>query len=289
MAFHKLANVSAPLKGQNPQNREKRVSITSKEGHFKSKNPHFLVEPCRKLGIFWLKVSFSEVMGKWSFWPRNFFLRILTSVGGGRVLQWNLNRFKGERCVSTPCLLAPPFCWTKFPKNDAKFETEFPKLPFSGAKKEPKPKLLSPDIFWWGGGLSREGVGAKKFGMSLETQGIKFFWAGYPGILPGYPGSARKVWEKKFGFNFGPYLQKPFRDPFKDPSKTLLGSRGPVAGNESLDPKFKDFEGAFVGGIQRCDSNCNFQRRTKGEETQGRGKHTIKPLPKNGFGPPLVM
>ena len=40
-------------------------------------------------------------------------------------------------------------------------------------KKEPKPKLLSPDIFWWGGGLPREGVGAKKFGMSLETQGIK--------------------------------------------------------------------------------------------------------------------
>ena len=64
---------------------------------------------------------------------------------------------------------------------------------YSGTKKEPKPKLLSPDIFWWGGGLPREGVGAKKFGMSLETQGIKLFWAGYPGILPGYPGSARKV------------------------------------------------------------------------------------------------
>ena len=29
------------------------------------------------------------------------------------------------------------------------------------------------------------------------------------------------------------------------------------------------------------------QRKTKGwGETQGRGKHTIKPLPKNGFGPP---
>ena len=41
----------------------------------------------------------------------------------------------------------------------------------SGTKKEPKPKLLSPDIFWWGGGLPREGVGAKKFGMSLETPG----------------------------------------------------------------------------------------------------------------------
>ena len=40
----------------------------------------------------------------------------------------------------------------------------------SGKKKEHKPKLLGPDIFWWGGGLPREGVGAKKFGMSLETQ-----------------------------------------------------------------------------------------------------------------------
>ena len=43
----------------------------------------------------------------------------------------------------------------------------------SGTKKEPKPKLLSPDIFWWGRGLPREGVGAKKFDTSLETQGIK--------------------------------------------------------------------------------------------------------------------
>ena len=29
-----------------------------------------------------------------------------------------------------------------------------------------------------------------------------------------------------------------------------------------------------------------YQRETKGGGTQGRGKHTIKPLPKNGFGPP---
>ena len=63
----------------------------------------------------------------------------------------------------------------------------------SGKKKEPKPKLLSPDIFWWGGGLPRERVGAKKFDTSLETQGNQTFWAGYPGILPGYPGIARKV------------------------------------------------------------------------------------------------
>ena len=64
---------------------------------------------------------------------------------------------------------------------------------FSGTKKEPKPKLFGPDIFRWGRGLPRERVGAKKFGMSLETQGNHTFWAGYPGILPGYPGGARKV------------------------------------------------------------------------------------------------
>ena len=63
-------------------------------------------------------------------------------------------------------------------------------------KSGTKPKLWSPDIFWWGRGLPYEGVGAKKFGMPLETREIKLL-AGYPGILLGYPGGARKVWEKK--------------------------------------------------------------------------------------------
>ena len=57
-------------------------------------------------------------------------------------------------------------------------------LPISQAlkKKKPKPKLLSPDIFQWGGGLPRERVGAKKFGMSLETRGIKLFCRDIPGF-----------------------------------------------------------------------------------------------------------
>ena len=63
----------------------------------------------------------------------------------------------------------------------------------SGRKKEPKPKLFGPDIFGRGGGLPREGVGAKKFRYAPRNQGNQTFLAGYPGILPGYPGSARKV------------------------------------------------------------------------------------------------
>ena len=69
----------------------------------------------------------------------------------------------------------------------------------SGTEKEHKPKLLSPDIFWRGRGLPREGVGAKKLSMSLETREIKLFGQDVPGFcwdipaVPGYPGGARKV------------------------------------------------------------------------------------------------
>ena len=74
----------------------------------------------------------------------------------------------------------------------------------SGTKKEPKPKLLSPDIFWWGGGLPREGVGAKKFGMSLETQGIKLLWRDIPGFCRDIPEAPEKFEKKMFGFNSRP-------------------------------------------------------------------------------------
>ena len=40
--------------------------------------------------------------------------------------------------------------------------------------KRAQTKLLSPDIFRWGSDLPREGVGAKKFGMSLETRKSNF-------------------------------------------------------------------------------------------------------------------
>ena len=60
-----------------------------------------------------------------------------------------------------------------FPKNGAKNAAKNPPVApaFFRQEKEPKPKLLGPDIFGRAGGLPRERVGAKKFGMSLETQG----------------------------------------------------------------------------------------------------------------------
>ena len=76
----------------------------------------------------------------------------------------------------------------------------------SGTKKEPKPKLLSPDIFWWGGGLPREGVGAKKFGMSLETQWIKLVWRDIPEFCWDIPEAPKKFEKKMFGFNSRPLL-----------------------------------------------------------------------------------
>ena len=51
---------------------------------------------------------------------------------------------------------------------DAKLNNPLPALRLLREEKEPKPKLLGPDILRWGGGLPREGVGAEKFGMSRE-------------------------------------------------------------------------------------------------------------------------
>ena len=65
---------------------------------------------------------------------------------------------------------------------------------FSGKKKGPKPKIYGPDIFWWGGGLLREGVGAKKFGMFFETHGNQTFGRDIPGFCRDIPGAPeRKV------------------------------------------------------------------------------------------------
>ena len=84
----------------------------------------------------------------------------------------------------------------------------------SGTKKEHKPKLLSPDIFRWGRGLPREGVGAKKFGMSLETREIKLFGRDIPEFCRDIPAVPEKFEKKKFVFNFWP-LKNPANFPPK--------------------------------------------------------------------------
>ena len=64
-------------------------------------------------------------------------------------------------------------------------------------------KRTQTQTFWSGylqvgWGLPREGVGCKKFGMSIEAQRNQTFWRDIPGFLPGYPGGSRKVWEKVY-------------------------------------------------------------------------------------------
>ena len=72
----------------------------------------------------------------------------------------------------------------------------------SGKKKEPKPKLVGTAIFGWGGGLPSEGLGAEKFGMSLETRETKLFWRDIPGFCQDIPEVPEKFEKKKFVFNF---------------------------------------------------------------------------------------
>ena len=68
--------------------------------------------------------------------------------------------------------LLPMVCKRWFPNSGSSLVRRAnSRTQLSGEKKEPKPKLLDPDIFGWGGGLPREWVGAKKFGMCLGTQG----------------------------------------------------------------------------------------------------------------------
>ena len=72
----------------------------------------------------------------------------------------------------------------------------------SGKKKEPKPKLFGPDIFQWGRGLPREGVGAKKFGMFLETREIKLFGRDVPAKSRwDIPAAPEKFEKKRFVFD----------------------------------------------------------------------------------------
>ena len=57
----------------------------------------------------------------------------------------------------------------------------------SDKKRGPKPKLFGPDIFGWDEGLPCEGVGAKRFGLSFETQENQTFWQDIPGFCRDIP------------------------------------------------------------------------------------------------------
>ena len=86
-----------------------------------------------------------------------------------------------------------------------KSKTEHWRVQISFTKKEHEPKLLSPDIFRWGRGLPREGVGAKKFDMSLETRETKHFWRDIPGFCRDIPEAPEKFEKTNLCSIFGPY------------------------------------------------------------------------------------
>ena len=60
-------------------------------------------------------------------------------------------------------------------------------------KRNPNPNFPVWISSGGGRGLPREGVGAKKCGMSLETRAIKRFWRDIPGSCRDIPGAAQKV------------------------------------------------------------------------------------------------
>ena len=155
----------------------------------------------------------------------------------------------------------------------------------SGTKKEPKPKLLSPDIFRWGRGLPHERVGGQRFRYAPRNQGNQTFLAGYPGIWPGYPGVPEKFEKKKFGFNFSfpnihyisMYIHNVFPSLIAVVSLLLLGSSdsshcGPTASSDLLQ--------AFC---HSCCCMCRSQVRVGSESNISLARHESKsPLTERG-------
>ena len=96
----------------------------------------------------------------------------------------------------------------------------------SGTKNEPKPKLLSPDIFRWVWGSSHtKGWGPKSSVCPSKPRESNFFGGisrDFAGISRSCPKSLRK---KKFGFNF----------------RSLSMSHGPKAIRKDI----HDLEGVF--------------------------------------------
>ena len=77
---------------------------------------------------------------------------------------------------------------------------------FSGTENKHKPKLLSPDIFRWGRGLSHEGGGGQKVRYVPRNQGNETFWAGYPGFCRDILAVPEKFEKKSQCSIFVPYF-----------------------------------------------------------------------------------
>ena len=78
-------------------------------------------------------------------------------------------------------------------------------IAFFSREKRAETQTWSPDIFRWGGGLPREGVGGPKSSVCPSKPGkLKLFWRDIPGFCRDIPGAAEKFEKKKFVLNSRP-------------------------------------------------------------------------------------
>ena len=121
----------------------------------------------------------------------------------------NINTFTRSSCsvCTRPFFLPPLLAVPPFPLVWATL------APFFGPEKGTQTQTFWSGYFRVGWGSSTWTGGGQKVRYVPRNQGNQTFWAGYPGILLGYPGSTRKVWEKKVCVQF------PF--PIFPPQKVL--------------------------------------------------------------------
>ena len=97
----------------------------------------------------------------------------------------------------------------RFPKRLLQIAPGIPpkntKIVFFRHEKTAQTKTFESGYFRWGRGLPCEGVGAKKFGMSLKTREIKLFGRDFPGFCWDIPVAPEKF-EKKVCVQFWPLI-----------------------------------------------------------------------------------
>ena len=127
----------------------------------------------------------------------------------------------------------------------------------SGTKKEPKPKLLSPDIFWWGGGLPREGVGAKKFGMEApEKFEKKNVWVQFSSPMSEV-------------LHTEPHLSADLSFMYKPNGGSISGGAFPIATNwHHIPAAFDKYDGADLSSPEESPSTQEWPRQTKPKKGQ---------------------